>query len=115
MTSDAFLNSIEINFKKATQYIQKIYGTSLEKSLDLHSQNLNILNSFCSLAIERYSGVVFKNINWGDFNKSDKIFFDKHFFIFSGLFGVVSPMCLIPNYKLKMNVLLLHKFWNSII
>ena len=26
MASDAFLNSIEINFKKATQYIQKIYG-----------------------------------------------------------------------------------------
>jgi len=27
MASDAFLNSIEINFKKATQYIQKIYGS----------------------------------------------------------------------------------------
>ena len=101
--------------KKSDSDIQKIYGTSLEKSLDLHSKNLNILNSFCSLAIERYSGIVFKNINWGDFNKNDKIFFGKNFLIFSGLFGVVSPMSLIPNYKLKMNVLLLHKFWNSII
>ena len=101
--------------KKSDSDIQKIYGTNLEKSLDLHSKNLNILNSFCSLAIERYTGVVFKNINWKDFNKDDKIFFDKYFLIFSGLFGILSPMCLIPDYKLKMNVLLLYKFWNPII
>ena len=27
MASDAFLNSIEVNFKKATRYIQKIDGS----------------------------------------------------------------------------------------
>ena len=37
MASDAFLNSIEINFKKATQYIQKIYGSEI-LSEDLSNQ-----------------------------------------------------------------------------
>ena len=45
-------------------------------------------------------------------NFQQKEFFDRHFLIFSGLFGSVSPMTLIPNYKLKMNVLQLYKFWN---
>ena len=98
--------------KKSDSEIQKIYGTSIEKSLELHSHNLNVLNSCCSMAIERYTGVVYKNINWSDFNKDEKIFFNNHTLIFSGLFGVLSPMTLIPNYKLKMNVLLLHKYWN---
>ena len=101
--------------KKTDLEIQSIYGTNINKSLDLHIQNLNILNSCCSLAIERYTGVVFKNINWDEFNDKDKVFFGEHFLIFSGLFGMVSPTSLIPNYKLKMNVLSLHKFWNPII
>lgn len=95
--------------------IKSIYGTSIEKSLVLHNQNLNILNSKCSFAIERYTGVVFKHISWNTLNEQSKDFLDKKFFIFSGLFGAISPMCYLPNYKLKMNVLRLYKFWNSII
>ena len=37
MASDAFLNSIEINFKKAAQYIQKIDGSGI-LSEDLSNQ-----------------------------------------------------------------------------
>ena len=37
MASDAFLNSIEINFKKAAQYIQKIDGSEI-LSEDLSNQ-----------------------------------------------------------------------------
>ena len=37
MASDAFLNSIEINFKKAAQYIQKIDGNEI-LSEDLSNQ-----------------------------------------------------------------------------
>tara|TARA_B100000073_G_scaffold299503_1_gene265459 strand:- start:97 stop:495 length:399 start_codon:yes stop_codon:yes gene_type:complete len=38
---------------------------------------------------------------------------DKHFYIFSGLFGMVTPLTLIPNYKLKMNVLSLEHHWKD--
>ena len=37
MASDAFLNSIEVNFKKAADYVQKTYGTEV-LSQDLANQ-----------------------------------------------------------------------------
>ena len=91
---------------------KKTYGTTPEKSALIHKQNKMIKTSLCSPAILRYTGTVYSNINWQSFNNEQKGFFDKHFLIFSGLFGAVSPMTLIPNYKLKMNVLQLYKFWN---
>ena len=36
-------------------------------------------------------------------------------YIFSGLFGMVTPRTLIPDYKLKMNVLSLQYHWSPII
>ena len=40
---------------------------------------------------------------------------DKHFYIFSGLFGMVTPLTLIPEYKLKMNVLSLDHHWEDVL
>ena len=95
--------------------LQSIYGTSSEKSLYFHRQNEDVFNSRCAYAIERYSGVVYKNLEWNSLNSSSKEFFNNNFFIFSGLFGLVSPMTLIPNYKLKMSVLSLQNFWKETI
>ena len=67
--------------------LTSIYGTSEEKSLAFHRQNQDIFNSSCAHAIERYTGIVYKNLNWESFSKTEKIFMDKHFYIFSGLFG----------------------------
>ena len=41
--------------------------------------------------------------------------FEKHILIFSGLFGMTTPLTLIPDYKLKMNVLSLQYHWNPIL
>ena len=92
-----------------------IYGTSEEKSLTFHRQNEDIFNSQCAFAIERYTGIVYKNLNWESFLETEKFFMDKHFYIFSGLFGMVTPLTLIPEYKLKMNVLSLDQHWNDIL
>ena len=35
--------------------------------------------------------------------------------IFSGLFGMLQPLTLIPNYKLKMNVLSLQHHWRPVL
>lgn len=78
-----------------------IYGTSLEKSNQFHKVNLDVFNSLCSYAIERYTGVVFKNIGWETLDENSKNYLNKNFYIFSGLFGLVSPFSLIPYYKLK--------------
>ena len=95
--------------------LTSIYGTSEEKSLAFHRQNQDIFNSHCAHAIERYTGIVYKNLDWVSFSDSEKEFMDKHFYIFSGLFGMVTPLTLIPEYKLKMNVLSLDHHWKEII
>ncbi len=95
--------------------LTSIYGTSEEKSLAFHRQNQDIFNSHCAHAIERYTGIVYKNLDWNSFSESEKVFMDKHFYIFSGLFGMVTPLTLIPEYKLKMNVLSLDHHWKEIL
>ena len=95
--------------------LTSIYGTSEEKSLAFHRQNQDIFNSYCSPAINRYTGVVYQHLNWDSFNSSEQKFMDSHFYIFSGLFGLVTPLTPIPNYKLKMNVLSLDYHWRETI
>ena len=92
-----------------------VYGTSEEKAMIFHRQNQDIFNSKCAYAIERYTGVVYEHLNWETLNKKAQNFLDDHIYIFSGLFGMVSPRTLIPDYKLKMNVLSLQYHWSPIL
>ena len=89
------------------------YGTTLDKAIDLHENNLNIFNKKCSMAIERYTGVVFKNLDWDSLNLDAQNYLNQNLRILSGLFGILKPDSLIPNYKLKMNVLSLTNFWKK--
>ena len=95
--------------------LSSVYGTSEEKAMIFHRQNQDIFNSKCAYAIERYTGVVYEHLNWEGLNKKSQDFLDKHIYIFSGLFGMVTPRTLIPDYKLKMNVLSLQYHWSPII
>jgi len=110
------VKSILSKLKKLNkQEIIKLYGFKLEKSKDIHKNNLNIFNEQCTPAIKRYTGTVYNNINWDTLSPDAKLFFNNNFYIFSGLFGLLTPTTLIPNYKLKMNGLLLYNFWKPII
>ena len=95
--------------------LRSIYGTSQEKSEIFHRQNQDIFKSHCAKAIERYTGVVYEYIDWRTLDKSAKNYMENHVRIFSGLFGMLTPNTLIPNYKLKMNVLSLQYHWSPII
>ena len=95
--------------------LKSIYGTSQEKSEIFHRQNQDIFKSRCAKAIERYTGVVYEHIDWDSLNKPAQNYMDKHVRIFSGLFGLLTPSTLIPNYKLKMNVLSLQYHWSPIL
>jgi len=95
--------------------LSSVYGTSEEKAMIFHRQNQDIFNSKCAYAIERYTGVVYEHLNWETLNEKAQDFLDNHFYIFSGLFGMVSPRTLIPDYKLKMNVLSLQYHWSPIL
>tara|TARA_B100001964_G_scaffold20338_1_gene20610 strand:- start:101 stop:799 length:699 start_codon:yes stop_codon:yes gene_type:complete len=95
--------------------LRSVYGTSAEKALMFHRQNQDIFNSPCAPAIERYTGVVYEHIEWGSLSGKAKDYMEKYIFIFSGLFGLLTPKTLIPDYKLKMNVLSLQHHWNPIL
>ena len=95
--------------------LTSIYGTSQDKSEAFHRQNQDVLNSGCAHAIERYTGVVYEHINWTTLSDNAKDYMEKNVYIFSGLFGLLSPKTLIPDYKLKMNVLSLQYHWNPVL
>jgi hypothetical protein len=54
-------------------------------------------------AIERYSGVLYKELAYATLTKSLQTRVDKQVLIFSGLWGLVAPQDPIPYYKLKMS------------
>jgi len=95
--------------------LSSVYGTSEEKAMIFHRQNQDIFNSKCAYAIERYTGVVYEHLNWESLNNKAQNFLQDYIYIFSGLFGMVSPKTLIPDYKLKMNVLSLQYHWSPIL
>ena len=95
--------------------LRSVYGTSTEKALGFHRQNQDIFNSSCAPAIERYTGVVYEHIKWATLSEKAKKYMEEYVFIFSGLFGILTPMTPIPDYKLKMNVLSLQHHWNPIL
>ena len=95
--------------------LRSVYGTSAEKALMFHRQNQDVFNSPCASAIERYTGVVYEHINWFTLSEKAKDYMEKYIYIFSGLFGLLTPKTPIPDYKLKMNVLSLQHHWNPIL
>tara|TARA_B100000902_G_C27279987_1_gene901155 strand:+ start:268 stop:957 length:690 start_codon:yes stop_codon:yes gene_type:complete len=94
--------------------LSKIYGTSIEKSEALHKENLELFNQKCSFAYERYTGVVYNNFDFKTLDEESKEFAINNILITSGFLGLVKLNDLIPNYKLKMNVLKLTNFWKPI-
>ena len=95
--------------------LRSIYGTSQKKAELFHRQNEDIFHSRCAHAIERYTGVVYQHLDWPSLSKNAQDYMENYIYIFSGLFGLTTPLTLIPDYKLKMNVLSLQYHWNPII
>ena len=85
-----------------------VKGAALDKAI---KTNQTVLSSATMPAIERYTGVVYNAIDYASMDKSTKDFFNKHVRIVSALFGLVKPLDLIPDYKLKIDKLKADKYW----
>lgn len=69
---------------------------------------------FCP-AIQRYNGVMFKAINYSSMSPAAQTYFDDHFLIVSGLYGLLAPKDLIANYKLPIETKALRQFrWTQL-
>ncbi|WP_320007692.1 peroxide stress protein YaaA [Maridesulfovibrio sp.] len=88
---------------------KKLYGLKAKALENAIAVNKEVLESKTMPAIERYTGVVYDAIDYQTLkHKSD---FDEKVLIVSGLFGLVRPTDLIPNYRLKIDKLKAAKLW----
>lgn len=83
-----------------------VKGVALEKAM---ADNASVGDSQTMPAIERYTGVMYDAIDYQSLDTSPREAFDESVVIMSGLFGMVRPSDMIPNYKLKMSAPLLRR------
>lgn len=107
-----FLNKEESDAK--IEKLLELKGKKLEEAKRIMS---NLFDEKTLRSIDRYSGVMFKAINYSDFTKVQKSNFDSSVLFIDGLFGVLKPQDQIPNYKLKITSkvdgLSIAKYWKE--
>ncbi len=83
-----------------------VKGAALEKAME---SNSSVLTSPTMPAIERYTGVMYDSIGYRSLSEHARGVFDHSAVVMSGLFGMVRPHDLIPDYKLKMGAALIRR------
>lgn len=126
--SNYFLNletQREFIFAKLREVISISNEKELESIFDLKGKNLqeaievtgDLLNKRTLKSIERYSGIMFKSINYEQMSKTQKINFDSSIIFIDGMFSLLKAEDLIPEYKLKISSKFLDvdvtKFWKE--
>jgi len=79
--------------------ILELKGAQLQKAI---RANFTMGRASTLPAVHRYMGIMFKHINYNDMNQKQKDNFNKNTLIIDGMFGIVRPLDLIPDYKLKI-------------
>lgn len=95
----------------ATEKDLKCSGKRYEEGMMF---NKNIKKGAVLPAIERYSGVMFKAIDYVGMSDQGQQYFDNHFLILSGMYGLLAPQDLIGNYKLPITTWLKNRRWSKI-
>lgn len=99
-----------LNYDKSYEELIGVKGNYLQESIE---NNKNILLNPTMKALQRYSGTVYKHLDYESLTDKAKIFAGNHFVITSAMFGLIFGKKLIPNYKLKMNKLKAYKHWKK--
>ena len=124
-----FLDKKEINFPFKTEILIKKLKTFsideigkifklkrelLENTFE-NIQNFEKLNSYEALSL--YDGVTFRQLEIEKYFEKEVEYLNKNLFIFSALYGVLSPNTEIKPYRLDMTINILneslYKFWNK--
>lgn len=96
--------------KNVTEKDLKCTGKRFEEAQKL---NKNIENWPFLEAIQRYSWVMYNSIWYEKISKKWQKYFENHFLIFSGMYGIVKPKDCIWNYKLPIEAKNLSWFWKE--
>jgi len=105
------------NFDKPIDIIKWVTEKDLKCSWKRYGEamisNTTLFTQACLPAIERYSGVMYKAIDYAGMNSNWKTFFDRSFYIFSGMYGILQPQDTIANYKLPIESKWLAWYWKE--
>lgn len=66
-------------------------------------------------AIERYNGVMYQALDYKSLSTQGQIFFQEHFYICSGMYGLLKAQDSIANYKLPIETKHLAAYWKKTI
>lgn len=96
---------------------EKLFELKGDKLQEAISTIQDLLNKSTKPSIQRYSGVMFNSINYEKLDKKQKEHFDESVLFIDGMFGLLKPQDLIPNYKLKITSKIgdinVTKFWKE--
>lgn len=101
--------------------LEALFGVRGEHLDEAVRVNLEIFNAPLMSALDRYSpGVMFKAMDFGGLPTGAQRRLLENGVIFSGLFGLLRPDDLIPNYRLRMDASLpgagkVQQFWRPVI
>ena len=98
IAENATEKDLKCSWKRYEQWI------SLNK--DINKSSSEILRS-----IERYSWVMYHAIDYTGMTEAWREFFENNFLILSGMYGILTPLNMIGNYKLPIETKWLYDFW----
>lgn len=99
--------------KNVTERDLKCIGNRFQEWVTLNTQLVNGENENVAYATYRYTGVMFNAIDYIGMSYQGQIYFENHFMIFSGMYGIVKPNDMIGNYKLPIDTKGLVKYWKK--
>lgn len=91
-----------VNRARPTPKFAQFFGLKDEALNAALLANREILTSPTLAALDRYTGVLYQELDASTLSAAARKTAAKQLVIFSGLWGILSPGELIPNYKLKM-------------
>ncbi len=100
-----------------TRKLEKVFelkGKKMQEAVEIIS---DLLNEETMIAIKRYEGVMFKAIKYSEMREKEKENFEDSVIFVDGMFGLLRPLDMIPEYKLKITSKFLDvdvtKFWKE--
>jgi len=79
--------------------LAKLFGINDERQIEALRED--IFQKKTSIAMLRYDGVAYEYLKYDGLDEQAKKYINENCMIFSNLFGPISPLCLLPEYKLK--------------
>jgi len=116
----AMINALRASLSLPVADLAKLFSVKGDRLDEVIATNGKLPAGPLMPAISRYSGVMFDFLDYGSMAKAEQVAFDQHAILFSGLWGLLRPTDLIPDYKLKMDASLpslgkVSAFWKPLV